>query len=165
MTQEEKWNIMYLLLLEYYKEKGNVEVPISFITDDGEKLGIWVSTQRTRFRINKLSTERKEKLRLLGFRFEKIDFDAVWAARWEYMYNLLINYKKRYGDTDVSSEYKTISGDNLGTWVRTQRAMYRNNRLDPNKEEKLRLLGFRFYNSENDEEIEESKPLTRIRKR
>ena len=244
MKQDEKWNYMYSLLLEYYKENGNVEVPDSFIAPSGEYLGIWVSSQRTRFRINKLSIERQKKLELLGFRFEKINYDIRWEymygllvkyyeetgntevparfvtangenlgtwvntqrilyennkltlvkeeklrllgfrletadpdIRWEYMYNLLVKYKTRYKDTEVTREYKTPSGENLGSWVNTQRVMYRKNKLSPDKEEKLRLLGFRFEKKSRDikgfmlpykdtySEVEESKPLIRMRKR
>lgn len=62
MRQEEKWNMMYSLLVEYYKEYGDTEVPQNYVTSSGERLGIWVNTQRNKYRNNKLDVDREKNL-------------------------------------------------------------------------------------------------------
>ena len=69
MKREEEWNMMYSLLEEYKKEHGNTEVPITYVTKTGKRLGEWVNTQRKNYKNNKLDETREGKLKLLDFRF------------------------------------------------------------------------------------------------
>ena len=147
MKQEEKWEYMYSLLVLYKKDYGDTDVSINYVTTSGKKLGKWVHNQRQFYKNNKLAIDRLEKLRLLDFRFDNIDFDE----KWNHMYNLLIKYKQKYGDTDVSSRYVTTSGKRLGGWVQNQRQLYKDNKLAMDRVEKLRLLDFRFDNIDFDE--------------
>ncbi len=141
-----RWNDWYNLLVEYKKEHGNTEVPITYVTSSGEKLGIWVYNQRNNYKNNKLDETREGKLKFLDFRLETIDLDA----RWNDWYNLLVEYKKEHGNTEVPITYVTSSGEKLGIWVYNQRNNYKNNKLDETREGKLKFLDFRF-SDKNDE--------------
>ena len=147
MTQEDRWEYMYDLLVLYKEKYGNVEVSSRYVTPNGKNLGTWVNNQRNLYKIGKLSMDREEKLKLLGFRFGCINRQE----KWNYMYNLLVQYKEKYGDTEVSQGYVASDGENLGTWVKNQRVVYKKNELSTDKVEKLRLLGFRFDDINKDE--------------
>ena len=95
MKREEKWNMMYSLLVEYYKEYGDTEVPQNYVTSSGERLGIWVNTQRNKYRNNKLDVDREKKLRLLGFRLGNFSISTNEYFNNEYMMDLIENYNKR----------------------------------------------------------------------
>lgn len=71
-----KWEEWYKLLKVYYEHHGNTEVQTLFKTSNGYdydengcKLGRWCDS--TRKRKNNLTTERLNKLELIGFRFIK----------------------------------------------------------------------------------------------
>lgn len=48
---EFKWMQTYLILLDYYKQYGNIDVPVDCIYKN-IKLGMWLSTQRQAYRGN-----------------------------------------------------------------------------------------------------------------
>lgn len=59
-----KWMKNYELAKEYYKEHGNLNIPVGFITDSGVKLGMWIGSQRqaNRGNPNFLMTEERKRL-------------------------------------------------------------------------------------------------------
>lgn len=69
------WYVMYEKLKEYKKEYGNINVPISFKTDDGILLGHWLSNIRSSFKKPSLNNIRlnSNKIKLL----EELGID--WA--------------------------------------------------------------------------------------
>jgi hypothetical protein len=68
-SDHEKWNRCFMELVEYKEKNGHCNCP----TKNGS-LGIWISTQRTFFRSNKLKEDRHEKLVGIGFAFEDANF-------------------------------------------------------------------------------------------
>ena len=146
----EDWNYMYDLAKKYYEYHGNLEVPFKFITKNGVKLdicgyslGSWIYQQRKN---SNLSAEKKEKLCLIGMRFDNIRK----FSEWEDMYELAKRYYEHNGDLEVPCRFKTINGVdyeedgvNLGRWLANQRA---NKKLSEEKKEKLGLIGMRFDN-------------------
>jgi len=67
-----EWGNKFELLQQYKSINGNSNVPKLYSTTAGVKLGSWVSTQRTHYRRNQLSTNRISLL-------ESISFD--WALK------------------------------------------------------------------------------------
>jgi hypothetical protein len=61
-SDHEKWNILFVELVEYKQKNGHCNVP----TRNGS-FGLWVSRQRTLFRSKKLKEGRYEKLVGIGF--------------------------------------------------------------------------------------------------
>ena len=61
----QRWEEGFTALKVYKEREGNCLVPRIFETDDGYRLGIWVSIQRTG--LNKLLPERKKRLIAIGF--------------------------------------------------------------------------------------------------
>ena len=70
IVNTDKWEDIYILLEEYFVENNHVDVPYNYESKQGVKLGAWVSRQRVRYKSEKLSEERIEKLESLGFKWE-----------------------------------------------------------------------------------------------
>lgn len=114
------WNGWYRLAQEYYKEHGDLDVPASFITRNGDKLGGWLHRQKQMFNKNELSIEKIEKLKEIGMQFEKRIFS------WNEWYKLACEYHAINGDLNIPLRYKTIDGYKIGAWIQRQRTAYFN---------------------------------------
>jgi superfamily II DNA or RNA helicase len=73
----QKWERNFQRLVNYAKEHGHAQVPVSFVTDDGFPLGTWVKNQRKLdnpgYREGKVFLERKERLKAVD--------GWVWKAK------------------------------------------------------------------------------------
>ncbi|VEU39132.1 unnamed protein product [Pseudo-nitzschia multistriata] len=109
----QQWDSMYTLLLQYKDRTGNCNVPFKH-EEDGEKLGMWLNTQRHNRKNGDLGTERIQKLESAG---------VVWdpsGQQWGDMYTLLLQYKERTGDCNVPLLHEE-DGKKLGHWLNKQR--------------------------------------------
>ncbi|QXE92797.1 Helicase associated domain protein [Geomonas subterranea] len=114
-TRSSKWEEGVSRLIAYVDEKGDANVPQSYITADGFSLGNWVTTQRCNRET--MSRQRKERLEALpGW-----SWNAV-VDQWTSGFSHLLEFVRRKGHARVPSGYKAADGFNLGAWIRTQRA-------------------------------------------
>ena len=128
---DEQWLEYYGFAMKYYNEKGNLLIPLLYISDDGVKLGSWISTQRRQYKRGKLS---KEKISLL----EKIEMVwSVYDIQWYEYYNASVEYYNKNGNLLVPLRYKTTSNIKLGSWISHQRRSYKAGELS---KEKIELL-------------------------
>lgn len=67
---EAQWEQYYLLLLQFVEREGHADV-LQKHEEEGQKLGIWVSTQRSEYKKGKLSASRRERLERIGFIWRK----------------------------------------------------------------------------------------------
>lgn len=67
---EAQWDQYYLLLLNFIEREGHADV-LQTHREDGERLGVWVNTQRTRYRKGRLPQARVERLEQVDFIWEK----------------------------------------------------------------------------------------------
>jgi hypothetical protein len=120
------WDANFLELVRFKEEYGHCEVPRK------HRLGYWVSNQRQRKRIGKLTRDRVERL-------DNIEF--VWVARtrdvFDEHYEKLLEYKRLYGHVDVPQHYKK-----LGRWVNDQRVKKKNGSLPKEHEDQLNKIDF-----------------------
>lgn len=68
-----KWFSKYKLAEAFYKERGHLNIPAAFITEDGVKLGMWISSQRQAMRGNPnflMTPERKRLMDAIGMKWE-----------------------------------------------------------------------------------------------
>lgn len=94
------------------------------------KIGSWVSDQRKRFNMNKISKQKLHKLKVLQYwKTNNID-------KWNANYLLCKKYEKQHKLTNATV-YKT---HNLGYWICRQRGNYRNNKLNDTQISKLQSL-------------------------
>ena len=131
---DELWELMIKMLKEFVAIHGHANVPRSY---KNTQLATWVHTQRK----NKdtMPKERKEKLLSVGFEFTLAKKRN--DERWELMFKKLLEFKKEFGHTRVSSRYKDKE---LANWVNSQKKAYKAGKLTPERYERLVAIGFEF---------------------
>lgn len=124
---DSRWNKRYKQLQEYKAKYGHVNVPLNY--EENPKLGIWVCNQRLFYQYKEKDTElgsrrgrylkdeRMKKLNEIGFVWDRNN--RVWNDK----YNMLKEYKKKYGDCLVPQDYE--ENPKLGRWVVNQRVQYK----------------------------------------
>ena len=83
----------------------------------------------------------------VGGRYRKGFMWSIWEESWNAMYINLKEYKNYYKDCNVScrnKEYKV-----LGTWVKEQIKLYKNDQLSENRIKKLQELDFKWDRNKN----------------
>ena len=131
----ETWDIMFELAKEYQKEYKNLDVPCSFRTENGDCLGEWISGQKKAYKSKKLSPQRQAKLESIGIAWDQKE------AEWLRMYGVASEYAKKENHLRVPLRYQTPSGDNLGTWISSQRIKYKKGKLSVQRITKLESIG------------------------
>ena len=143
---EKQWNEAYQLLCEYYKKNGSFDIPVSYVTDNGVALGKWIRHQRDFFEKGKLSEERIEKLRNIGFVLEKSD-------PWEEKFQLAKAYFEEYGNLNVPAQY-VVNGVWLSKWLNEQKLIAEGKRKKKHTAEqleKLQSIGMQYGRIRSDE--------------
>ena len=134
--EHEKWNTLFMELVEYKDKNGHCNIP----TKKNRSLGTWIYTQRALFRSKKLKADRHEKLVEIGFAFEAVtalEFKGKFDQKWQEMYQKLLKSKEMKGHCfDLP---QTLP---LGRWLSRQRQLYTNGKLRDDRAEKLLSAGF-----------------------
>lgn len=127
----QRWEYGYAKAKEYYVQRGDIDVPATYVTEDGFPLGKWlkghvqINDKTGRLSI-KVTTERKAKLDALGFKWNAED---SWGKRIA----ACKEYKAEHGDLNVSQQYVTTDGIWLGKWLYECRRAYKS---EPNQSQK-----------------------------
>jgi superfamily II DNA or RNA helicase len=140
---EVAWEEMFSALSAYRQIHGHCNVPTN--SKDDPKLGQWCSNQRVNYKDGNLAIERVQRLTLLGFVWDPL------ALAWEEMLSALADYKKIYGDCNVP--VKWAGNPKLGMWCGTQRRDHKSKKLSPEREARLRHIGFRLISTPSTESI------------
>jgi superfamily II DNA or RNA helicase len=125
------WEFWYGLLERYFKEHGDCFVPATYITPNGYKLGVWITTIRSR----KHRQSAEQVVRLENIPTWSWD---VRNDQWDIAFEYLLKYEKTHGTSLVPSNYKLDTGLALGTWLTRQRGDRDN--LTSNRRKKLESL-------------------------
>ena len=136
---ELKWNNAFRALCDYHLKFGTFEMKSGYRTEDGINLGKWVRDQRDIYASGKLSEERIEKLRGIGFVLEKTN-------PWEEKFLLAKAYFDEHGDLKVPVDYK-VNGVWLNKWVNEQKQIAEGKRKKKHTAEqleRLRNIGLKF---------------------
>ncbi|MDA0799733.1 MAG: Helicase associated domain protein, partial [Chloroflexi bacterium] len=128
------WEEMFGRLVAFREREGDCLVPAKFRTDEGFRLGGWVSEQRTAR--DTMPPERKADLNALGF-----DWDRIGTA-WAEGYENLSAFKEREGHCLVPAKFRTEDGFGLGVWVASQRKA--RDTMPPERKAALDELGFEW---------------------
>ena len=100
----------------YYAEHGNLNIPRSYVTAAGERLGQWFASQQWAYPKGKLTDEQVEQLNRIGM---------YWGNRndrqWNEGYQEARRYFDAHGDLNIPAGYVSPDGYNLGNWVKRQR--------------------------------------------
>jgi len=129
------WETSFAQLERYKQKYGHCNVPLFWSRN--LRLGKWVSHQRSRKKMNAISSDRVERLTALGFVWD------TFLAAWETNFTALKHYEKTHGDCDVPAAWP--KNPQLGGWVARQRKAKKRGTLSPKKIERLNALGFRWH--------------------
>lgn len=137
------WDMYFQAAKEYYEEHGDLHIAKGYVTEDGLTLGMWLATQRRVKRgsaAGMLTEERIEKLNSIG-----MVWDNILEMRWEIGFEHAREYYEQFGNLDVSAQYISEDGYQLGAWITRNRTWYRNNShkgiLDSERVERLNSIG------------------------
>ena len=130
------WERNFRAAEAYYREFGNLNIPIDCKTPEGLTLGRWLPVQRQYRREGRLSEEQVHRLTEIGIAWEPR------RSQWETMFAAAEAYCQENGNLDVPAAYQTKDGLNLGKWIRRQREAYLKGRQGgkPYPEEQARRL-------------------------
>jgi hypothetical protein len=146
----------YGLLEMFVKEHGHCRVPFSFETDDGYRLGGWVTKQRARrsemasdrqvprgyksadgFELsNWVNFQRAKRDEMAPDRRQRLEALPGWtwdtrADQWEEGFSYLRQYSEREGNCRVPLKFEMDDGYRLGGWVSRQRT--HQSSMDPDR--------------------------------
>ncbi len=124
---DEQWFEYYDLAINYYNANGNLLIPLLYITNEGVKLGSWISTQRRLYKCGKLSNEKVSLLESIGMVW------SVYDIKWYEYYNASVEYYNIHGNLLVPLRYTTNSNMKLGSWISHQRRSYKTGELSNDK--------------------------------
>lgn len=131
------WLRYYNACAAFYREHGNLDVPLKYVTADGIRLGVWINNLRGSYNGKnngyRLSPEQIKALDDLGMYWNKKS-DRLW----EKGYAEAMKYRKEHGNLDVPTTYKSESGYRLGGWIVDQRE---NQKLSERRRKLLNDIG------------------------
>jgi superfamily II DNA or RNA helicase len=129
-----QWEEGFDQLLKYVGDRGDARVPSDYTTDDGYRLGWWVTWQRGLHGEGTLGADRERRLcDLPGWTWD------VRADQWEEGFVQLNAYVKEHQDARVPKTC-TVDGFNLGVWVAIQRRAFGNGSLNAQRQHRLEGL-------------------------
>ncbi len=122
-------------LRAYVARESHADVPQESVTDDGFKLGYWVSRRRDERRAGRLSTARIAELNTLGMVWDSLDAGyRIGVAHLRF-------YVAREGHANVPQGSVTDDGFKLGAWVASRRRDRKIGRLTTARIAELDALG------------------------
>ena len=142
-TRPRPWEAWYADAAAYYRAHGDLRVTLDYQTPEGNKLGFWIYRQRDIYMGRKpglcLTAEQIEQLEAVGM---------VWnppQARleaWDQMYLWVSEYLERNGKLPLwPRDLKSPDGRSMWDWIRAQRQLLADGRVQPSRREKLAALG------------------------
>lgn len=135
LDRRETWNRNYRLLKKYVSEHDGAFPPLNDTTNDGIKLGQWLSNQRSNDKNGTLSIPRQNMLLKLGF------FRDAVTQHWELRYRQAQSYFNEHGHLCLFLQRNGTSPKELGSWLSQQRVAYQKGALSPQQVQCLESIG------------------------
>lgn len=154
LVNDDLWELRFAELVKFQVANGHCRVPGGW--PPSPNLASWVKDQRTKARRGSLGADMKARLEDLGLDWnprEKL------ATQWEDRFAQLAEFRSQHGHCKVPVESKTHPA--LGRWLKTQRRLRREGRLDPVRTARLESLGIEWSLRE-DPESQWNKRLTEL---
>lgn len=115
-----KWMAKYQEMVDFKEEHGHLNVSKQQYTKHAQ-LGEWIYHQIRNHNNGKLQQDRKDLLLKAGMR---LDSRKPAAKDWMYRYQQLVEYRQRFGDTNVPKRWQ--ENTSLGSFVFHARKNYQN---------------------------------------
>ena len=128
----DKWNEMYVSLLEFKNLYGHCNVPRDW--QSTPELSHWVNRQRSQYRKGRLDIENIKRLEEIGF---------LWNVRenvWEKRFLELSRFKANIGHCNVPDKWR--ENQKLSHWVGVQRRNYLKGKTNHERITRLNEIGF-----------------------
>ncbi len=115
------WDRCYTALVRYQRDHGDLDIPASYVTEDGLNLGGFISGLRTARSSGRyggyLTQERIRQLDELGMIWDKLDY------LWEQNYLACSEYYLEHHNLNIPTGYAAPNGLKIGAWLRRQRQL------------------------------------------
>ena len=154
-TFAKKWEKGFENAKEYFLRNHSLDVPLSFVTKDGFKLGEWIAHQRDKFRQHKMKQERIDRLNSIQMIWQKAD-------PWEVRFALAEEYFKQHHNLNMPANY-SVNGICLSKWVNEQKQAYRGKRKNTLSDEQIKRLESIGMDWRNADEIAWEKRYTAVK--
>ena len=115
---DEVWRKYYAAARDYRETHGDLEVPAAYVSDEGVRLGDWISRIRNKGEKESLTEEQRQALDALGMVWES-KYDRLWEAGYRHAEE----YFREEGNLNVPAAYCSEDGYALGRWVARQRGL------------------------------------------
>ncbi|MDD4495654.1 MAG: Helicase associated domain protein, partial [Eubacteriales bacterium] len=115
-----QWEAGFSEAQMYYESHGSLNVPATYKSPSGYRLGGWIADQRISYSTGKLKSDRKARLDTLGMIWVKPD-------SWEVRFALAKEYYQKNGSLNMPANY-TADGIWIAKWLNEQRQIYIGNR-------------------------------------
>ena len=144
---EARWEAFYAAAAAVAAERGDLQLPYNYLTEDGLPLGRWLETQR------QVRAGQKPG-RLDADRIARLDkLNIGWKQRselaWEKAFASAQKYRDDHGDLLVPVRYRDRSGFALGEWIVYNRQRYVSGNLSRARIERLESIGM-VWNASTD---------------
>ena len=137
-----RWNVGYEYAVKYFEKNGDINAPISYVTEDGYSLGVWINSQRKKHNSDKLGASHAKMLEELNINWNPND------SFWEQGFAHAEDYFSANGNLMVSEGFVCEDGFKLSVWIKNQRTAFKQGRLDKSKTERLEAIGMVWSPSE-----------------
>jgi hypothetical protein len=127
------WELGYAALVSFKERESHCNVPHGHI-ENTVKLGLWVSTQRTRLRKGRMLESELRLLNSIGFVWDPAE------SNWLDAYRCLADFVRREGHFRVPQLHNE-GGIILGMWIKYQLKKMKEGKLSEDKVNLLRNLG------------------------
>ena len=161
MKYMDLWQERFELAKEYYEKNGNLLITSDYVVNkDGEKinLGMWINTQRKKYKSGKLSKERillLEDIKMVWKFHNKYpleenlenDAESKNLLKWNRMYNLAKEYYQENDNLLIPHSYLVNYDEEtykLGSWLHSQRNFYKKGKLPLDRTLLLEDIGMKW---------------------
>lgn len=138
--EESPWMTFYRYAQKYYDEHGDLKIPTDYISEDGVRLGTWLSRQRGQYKTHSLSEEQIALLEAIAIQWnpQKEAFDrGIDAMNRSY---------ESHGNLVVPINYKDDDGFSLYQWMCDLRK--KKERIPEETVNRLTQMGFEWRSAE-----------------
>ena len=127
-----------------YLENRHLNVPASYTSKNGLKIGSWIRRQRQKYyglgNGAHLTDAQIERLNALG-----MIWDDAYVTKWEKGYSCALAYYETFGNLNVPTTYVDATGFALGRWVKRHKQRRTDGRpairITPDRRAKLDAIG------------------------
>lgn len=142
-ARRRSWDEWFEDARAYYEAHGDLAVSPEYVTEGGDRLGLWVYAQRDiragRKGDRALTPEQAARLESVGMVWEP---EALKSEAWDRMYAWIAEYRQAHGRLPLwPRSMKAPDGRSMSGWIATQRTALARGSVAPERASRLRAIG------------------------